>query len=75
MAQYIPKTIILRILSEINFVFPISIIKMDEYSNQEKTYYKVNCSKCGDETEVPFKPIEGKAVYCRICYRKMRQRY
>lgn len=45
---------------------------MDEYTNQEKTYYKVNCTQCGVETEVPFKPIEGRAVYCRDCFRKRR---
>ena len=28
------------------------------------------CSDCGAETQVPFKPIEGKPVYCRDCYQK-----
>ncbi len=45
---------------------------MDEYNNQEKTYYKVNCTKCGEETEVPFKPIEGRTILCKTCYRKKR---
>ena len=26
------------------------------------------CSQCGAETKVPFKPIEGKEVYCKDCY-------
>jgi CxxC-x17-CxxC domain-containing protein len=38
--------------------------------------HKVTCSECGKETEVPFKPTEGKPVYCRDCYQKHKpQRY
>ncbi len=29
--------------------------------------HKVICSDCGVETEVPFKPTEGRPVYCREC--------
>jgi len=32
--------------------------------------HKVTCSDCGTETEVPFKPAEGRPVYCRDCYQK-----
>lgn len=28
------------------------------------------CSDCGAETQVPFKPKEGRPVYCRDCYQK-----
>ncbi len=31
---------------------------------------KTVCSDCGVECEVPFKPTEGRPVYCRDCYRK-----
>ncbi|MBI2543453.1 MAG: DNA-directed RNA polymerase [Candidatus Aenigmarchaeota archaeon] len=30
--------------------------------------FKITCSDCGQEGEVPFKPIEGRPVYCRECY-------
>ncbi|MEM2138841.1 MAG: CxxC-x17-CxxC domain-containing protein [Candidatus Woesearchaeota archaeon] len=30
--------------------------------------HKAVCADCGQECEVPFKPIEGKPVYCRNCY-------
>ena len=30
----------------------------------------VKCSDCGVETQVPFKPTEGRPVYCRDCYQK-----
>ncbi len=32
--------------------------------------HKATCSECGNECEVPFKPIEGKPVYCKECYAK-----
>jgi len=32
--------------------------------------HKATCSDCGNECEVPFKPTEGKPVYCRDCYQK-----
>jgi CxxC-x17-CxxC domain-containing protein len=34
--------------------------------------HKAVCSECGQECEVPFKPTEGKPVYCRECYKKKR---
>ncbi len=40
--------------------------------NREK--YKVKCSECNAETEVPFKPTEGRPVYCKECY-KSRKRF
>jgi len=35
--------------------------------------YTVNCSKCGCETTVPFKPKEGKEVYCSECYKSVKE--
>jgi len=32
--------------------------------------HKAICADCGKETEVPFKPTEGRPVYCRECYPK-----
>lgn len=32
--------------------------------------HKATCHECGNECEVPFKPIEGKPVYCKDCYAK-----
>ncbi|MFH1801943.1 MAG: CxxC-x17-CxxC domain-containing protein [archaeon] len=28
------------------------------------------CDECKKECEVPFKPTEGKPVYCKDCYKK-----
>jgi len=30
--------------------------------------HKAICSDCKQECEVPFKPTEGKPVYCRDCF-------
>ena len=32
--------------------------------------HEVVCDKCGKSCEVPFKPTEGKPVYCRDCFKK-----
>ena len=32
--------------------------------------HKATCSECKKECEVPFKPIEGKPVFCKECYMK-----
>ncbi len=37
--------------------------------------HKATCSDCGAECEVPFKPTEGKPVYCRECYRNRKPRF
>jgi CxxC-x17-CxxC domain-containing protein len=31
------------------------------------------CSRCGAETQVPFRPTTGKPVYCSRCYEQVRQ--
>jgi len=35
--------------------------------------HKAVCSECGQECEVPFKPTEGKPVYCKECYMKKKK--
>ena len=34
--------------------------------------HKATCSDCGKECEVPFKPTEGRPIYCRDCFQKHR---
>jgi CxxC-x17-CxxC domain-containing protein len=40
----------------------------------EREMHKIKCSECGKDAEVPFKPIEGRPVYCRDCFMKHRPR-
>ena len=35
--------------------------------------HKAVCSECKKECEVPFKPTEGKPVYCKECFMKRKQ--
>ncbi len=30
------------------------------------------CSQCGKQTTVPFKPTQGRPVYCRECFQQRR---
>ena len=39
---------------------------------EPREFFKATCSDCGKECEVPFKPTEGRPVYCRDCYRNHR---
>lgn len=36
----------------------------------KRKLYDAICSKCAAETKVPFKPIEGKEIFCRDCFKK-----
>ena len=37
--------------------------------SEDRAMHKVICDKCGSECEVPFKPTEGKPVYCSDCFK------
>ena len=39
--------------------------------NNRKKMYDVVCAKCGIKTKVPFKPILGKDVYCKECFKQI----
>jgi CxxC-x17-CxxC domain-containing protein len=41
-----------------------------EVDSFKREMHKAVCADCGKECEVPFKPTEGRPVYCRDCYRK-----
>jgi CxxC-x17-CxxC domain-containing protein len=40
----------------------------------EKPMFEAKCTSCGKIATVPFKPTEGKPVYCRECFSKNRTR-
>ena len=42
------------------------------YNRGPREMHKITCDDCGKEDEVPFKPTEGRAVYCRECFQKRR---
>ena len=36
--------------------------------NPYRQLYEITCAKCGKKDKVPFKPAEGRSVYCKSCY-------
>ena len=42
-------------------------------SGGRRQMYPAVCAQCGKNTEVPFEPRTGKAVYCSDCYSKVRR--
>jgi CxxC-x17-CxxC domain-containing protein len=41
-------------------------------SSRERVETKATCSQCGKETTVPFKPTQGRPVYCKECFQQRR---
>ena len=37
-------------------------------SGQGRVETTTNCSACGKETTVPFRPTQGRPVFCRECF-------
>lgn len=40
------------------------------FNDRPREMHKAVCSECQKECEVPFKPTEGKPIYCKECYFK-----
>lgn len=40
------------------------------FSRGPREMHDVTCSECGTQTQVPFKPTEGRPVFCKDCYMK-----
>lgn len=40
------------------------------YDRGPRETHKAVCSDCKKECEVPFKPREGRPIYCKECYSK-----
>ena len=38
-----------------------------------KVETRTSCSQCGKETTVPFRPTQGRPVFCRECFQQKRQ--
>jgi CxxC-x17-CxxC domain-containing protein len=42
---------------------------MAETTAKAREYFAVTCASCGASTRVPFKPTQGRPVYCSDCFR------
>jgi len=40
------------------------------FNRPQKQSFKAVCSECSADCDLPFKPSEGRAVYCRNCFQK-----
>src|SRR5271169_2221962 len=40
--------------------------------SQIRSETKTTCSQCGKETTVPFRPTQGRPVFCRECFQQRR---
>jgi CxxC-x17-CxxC domain-containing protein len=41
-------------------------------SSAPREMFSATCSSCGNEARVPFRPTNGKPVYCSDCFRTQR---
>jgi len=41
-------------------------------NSYQKVETRTMCSHCGKETTVPFKPTQGRPVFCRECFQQRR---
>lgn len=44
--------------------------RRNNFNQEPREMHKAICSDCKQDCEVPFKPTEGKPVYCKECYSK-----
>jgi len=38
--------------------------------NSDREMFKATCADCGNACEIPFRPTNGRPVYCRDCFKK-----
>ena len=41
-------------------------------ATQMRSETKTTCSQCGKDTTVPFRPTQGRPVFCRECFQQRR---
>lgn len=49
-----------------------SSFNRESFHSSPREMHKAICADCGKECEVPFRPREGRPVYCKECYAKHR---
>ena len=47
--------------------------RRNDFSFEKREMHKAKCDECKKECEVPFKPTEGKPVFCKECYAKKKR--
>ena len=44
-----------------------------DFDRRPREMHKAICSECKKECEVPFKPTEGRDVFCKECFAKKKR--
>jgi len=44
-----------------------------DFRRDDSRKFKAVCSDCKQECEVPFRPTEGRPVYCNDCFKNHRR--
>ena len=44
-----------------------------DFNAGPREMHKATCSECGQECEVPFKPSDGRPVFCKDCFAKKKR--
>ena len=42
------------------------------FGSPRREMFPAVCAQCGQETQVPFQPRQGRPVYCSSCYNKVK---
>lgn len=51
----------------------VAVLGATQGHGYAKTETRTNCSHCGKDTTVPFRPTQGRPVLCRECFQQRRQ--
>ena len=51
----------------------VAVLGAPQNHGYAKVETRTNCSQCGKETTVPFRPTQGRPVLCRECFQQKRQ--
>lgn len=39
----------------------------------KREFFPATCASCGQQTTVPFRPVEGRPVFCRDCFQSQKR--
>jgi len=51
----------------------VAVVGAPHSNGFAKSETRTTCSQCGRETTVPFRPTQGRPVFCRECFQQKRQ--
>jgi CxxC-x17-CxxC domain-containing protein len=66
------RTVRKNSISQTGTRFPKDGAPRTDGRTMNKEMFPATCASCGNQTQVPFKPTNGKPVYCSNCYSKNR---